>query len=79
MKVTNITGTSSYMDIEIDGKKIVRVQGELVQKGFSAYESTMTKWEFPYENEILTEAEKQEIIQQVEMMTKDGPVVIEIY
>jgi len=42
-----ITGTSSYVVLDIDGWKI-KVEGELVIGGFVAKKESMRKFEHPY-------------------------------
>ena len=60
----NITGTMSYIKVEIEGKT-VKIEGEKVIGGFIAFKNTIKNWEPPYENEIIDEKLKQEIIQKV--------------
>lgn len=70
-----ITGTMSYIKVEIDGK-IVKIEGEKVIGGFIAFKNTIKNWEPPYENEIIDEKLKQEIIQKVCDKTKNSHLVI---
>ena len=70
-----ITGTSSYIKIEYDGKTL-KVNGEMFVGGFVAYINTM-KWEPPHENELLDEKLKKEIISAVVNQTKDKDFRIE--
>ncbi len=70
-----ITGTRSYIQIEIDGK-VVKVEGEMLIGGFVAEKDSMKHWEPPYEKELLSEKEKQDIIEQVTEMTKGSHMVI---
>lgn len=58
-----ITGTNTYMDVEIDDKK-VRIHGELVVDGFVAFKESMKEWTVP-EHVKLTEEDKAMIIQKV--------------
>ena len=71
----NITGTMSYIKVEIEGKT-VKIQGEKVIGGFIAFKNTIKNWEPPYENEIIDEKLKQEIIQKVSDKTKNSHLVI---
>ncbi len=43
-EIMKITGTSSYVKIEYDGK-IVKASGELIVGGFVALRNSMTAWE----------------------------------
>lgn len=70
-----ITGTMSYIKVEIDGKT-VKIEGEKVIGGVIAFKNTMKNWEPPYENEVIDEKLKQEIIQKVYDETKNSHLVI---
>ncbi len=70
-----ITGTMSYIKFEIEGKT-VKIEGEKVIGGFIAFKNTIKNWEPPYENEIIDEKLKQEIIQKVSDKTKNSHLVI---
>jgi len=70
-----ITGTMSYIKVEIDGKTI-KIEGEKVIGGFIAFKNTIKNWEPPYENEIIDEKLKQEIIQKVSDKTKNSHLII---
>ena len=71
----SITGTMSYIKVEIEGKT-VKIEGEKVIGGFIAFKNTIKNWEPPYENEIIDEKLKQEIIQKVSDKTKNSHLVI---
>ena len=71
----NITGTMSYIKVEIEGKT-VKIEGEKVIGGFIAFKNTIKNWEPPYENEIIDEKLKQEIIQKVSDKNKNSHLVI---
>lgn len=71
----NITGKMSYIKVEIEGKT-VKIEGEKVIGGFIAFKNTIKNWEPPYENEIIDEKLKQEIIQKVSDKTKNSHLVI---
>ena len=70
-----ITGTRSYIQIEIDGK-VVKVEWEMLIGGFAAEKDSMKHWEPPYEKEWLSEKEKQDIMEQVTETTKGSHMVI---
>ena len=59
-----ITGTSSYILVETDEKK-VKIQGELLVDGFVAYANTIRYWEAPEETVRVNETEKIKIIEGV--------------
>lgn len=69
-----ITGTRSYIDVEVDGKE-VRIQGEMIVGGFVAYKKSMVKWSFP-KDELIDDETKQYIINKVIEKTKDSHMVI---
>ena len=47
--MTKITGTNTYIDVEIDGRT-ARITGEMIVGGFVCYKSSMKNWLIP-ENE----------------------------
>jgi Immunity protein 74 len=71
-----ITGTSSYILIEVDNK-VVKVEGELLVNGFAAYTDTLKNWEPPHEKEMIDSDMKQKIIQEALDYTKDSHFKIE--
>ena len=70
-----ITGTMSYIKVEIDGK-VVKISGEKVIGGFVAYKKTIKNWEPPYDNEVIDDKIKQEVIDKVIDKTKNSHLVI---
>ncbi|MEG0268471.1 MAG: Imm74 family immunity protein [Carnobacterium sp.] len=70
-----ITGTKSYIRIEIDGKTL-KIEGEMIVGGFVAYKNSITNWDSPYETQIIDEDTKNEIVQKVIETTKDTHMVI---
>ena len=44
-----ITGTSSYIKVEIDNK-MVKIKGEMIVGGFLAYSDSIKNWESPHDN-----------------------------
>ena len=70
-----ITGTMSYVKVEIEGK-IVKIQGEMIVGGFIAFKNTIRNWEPPYDNEVIDEKLKQEIIDKVVSETQKSHLVI---
>lgn len=69
-----ITGTNTYIDVEIDGRTAI-IAGEMIVGGFVCYKSSMKNWLVP-ENEPLTEDDKNEIIQKVTEKTAGSHMVI---
>ena len=64
-----ITGTNSYIKVELDGK-IYKIDGEMIVGGFVAYKDTMVLIE--KDEEIAVDEEsKLEIIQKVSIEAKD--------
>ena len=72
--MTKITGTNTYIDVELDDR-IVRILGEMIVGGFVCYKSSMKNWLVP-ESEPLTEEDKKEIIQKVTKKTAGSHMVI---
>ena len=79
--MTKITGTNTYIDVELDDRT-VRILGEMIVGGFVCYKSSMVcykssmkNWLIP-ENEPLTEGDKNEIIQKVTEKTVGSHMVI---
>lgn len=70
-----ITGTRSYIKVEIEGK-VIKIEGELLVGGFVAYKDTIKKWEPPYECEIIDDVLKQKIIEMVVNETQDSHLII---
>lgn len=70
-----ITGTMSYLEIEIDDK-VIKVSGEMITGGFVAYKNSMKRWNSPHENELIDEEKKKKIIKEVEDYTKDSHMII---
>ncbi|CAI1495172.1 Uncharacterised protein [Serratia quinivorans] len=71
-----ITGTSSYIKIEIEGR-VIKIPGEMVVGGFIAYKDSMKQWEPPHDTEELTEDMKLYIIGKVIKKTKGTHMVID--
>ena len=70
-----ITGTRSYIKVEINGKT-VKIEGEKIIGGFIAFKNTIRNWEPPYENEVIDENVKQEIMKRVTDETKNSHLEI---
>ena len=66
-----ITGTSSYVEIETNGK-VAKIKGELLANGFVAWMDTFEHWEPPFEKTIVTEEEKTSLIRDVEKENKNS-------
>ncbi|WP_430509814.1 Imm74 family immunity protein [Gottfriedia solisilvae] len=74
--ILKITGTSSSIYIEFEGK-IVKISGELLVNGFVAYVDSIKNWEPPYENMEISEEIKERIISAVIHQTKNSDFKIE--
>ncbi|ADD78090.1 Hypothetical Protein PANA_2923 [Pantoea ananatis LMG 20103] len=70
-----ITGTSSYVMLDIDGRKI-RAEGEMVVGGFVAEKNTMRQFEPPYESEPVTDAVRQRYIDEAVKKTQGSHMVL---
>ena len=70
-----ITGTNSYILLNLEGK-ILKASGEMIVGGFVADKSSMTHFEPPYENELLTANTKQIYIDTAIAKTKNSHMVI---
>ncbi|OEF99575.1 hypothetical protein BHF71_08490 [Vulcanibacillus modesticaldus] len=64
-----ITGTSSYIEVEIDNKT-VKIQGEMIVNGFVAYSDTIIHWEPPHEHLTIDSATKDRIIKKITEYSK---------
>jgi hypothetical protein len=73
-----ITGTRSFILVEFD-YRTVKIAGELTTiPAFYAYIGSIKNWEPPYENLVVTEAEKSEIVKKVlEQNTLDFIIIFE--
>lgn len=66
-----ITGTRSYITVEIDEKKI-KIKGELTATPiFYAEVSSITNWEPPHDHIPISESEKNELIKRIVNESKD--------
>lgn len=72
--MVKITGTRSYIDVNIDGKEI-RIFGEMIVGGFVAYKNSIKAWNKP-EGEPIDEDTKNDIILKVTEKTKNSHMVI---
>lgn len=70
-----ITGTRSYVMLDIDGRKI-KAEGEMIVGGFIAEMKTMKKFEPPYESEPLTDAARKIYIDEAVRKTQGSHMVI---
>ena len=70
-----ITGTTSYIKVEIDGK-VVKIEGEMIVGGFVAFKNTIRNWEPPYESEVIDDKVKKEIVYKVINETQNSHLVI---
>lgn len=72
-----ITGSNSYVKIDLENGYVVKADGEMLVGGrFVAYKDTMQRWEEPHEDEKLSENDIKDIIRQVEENTNENTVQI---
>lgn len=72
-----ITGSSSHVKFDLENGYTVKADGEmLVGSEFVVFKDSMKNWEPPHEDEKLSEAEVQEIIQQIKQNTNENTVQI---
>ncbi|MDR6969175.1 16S rRNA G966 N2-methylase RsmD [Flavobacterium arsenatis] len=77
MKVKKITGTRDAVRIEFEDAKILLLTGELtITPEFYADIFSIIKWDPPFENEIITEDIKKQIIKSVEDYNKSTEIPI---
>lgn len=77
MKITKITGTSSYINVHVNDKRIVRIKGEFIVGGFLAYSDTITQWEPPYDNEVIDNKTKELLLLAIVDSSKNSKFKIE--
>ncbi|MFD0671925.1 Imm74 family immunity protein [Cohnella sp. GCM10027633] len=73
--MVKITGTRSYIIVEINGKT-VKIPGEMIVGGFVAYKNAIIEWEEPF-REPIDEQTRAALISEVVNKTKDSSMVIE--
>lgn len=73
--IMNITGTSSYVILDMDGRKI-KAQGERVIGGFYAEINSMQQFEPPHEKTPLTDEIKQQYMDEAIKKTAGSQMVI---
>lgn len=66
-----ITGTPSYIKVQINDKT-VKIEGEMLVDGFLAYSNTINKRESPYNDLIIDDKTKVEIINAIINRTCDS-------
>ena len=69
-----ITGTFSYIDVEIDNKQI-RIPGEMGSGYFLCYEECITEWLMP-EGQSITPEEKENLIERIIQKQKNSKMKI---
>ena len=61
-----ITGGRDYIEFDMENGYVMKAKGEiLIGEKFVVYKDTMTTWETPHEEEVVSEEQKSEIIQEV--------------
>ena len=69
-----ITGTYSYVDVEIDNK-LIRIPGEMGSGYFLCYEECITEWLKP-EKHAITPEEKENLIERINQKQKKSKMKI---
>lgn len=75
MKAVKITGKWDYMNVLFDDGREVRIYGEMLVNGFAAEISSIEKWTVP-DGVVVSESERQEIVDAVSKKSKDLKVKI---
>lgn len=72
-----ITGTSSYIKIDLENGYVVKAEGErLINRKFVVYKDTMKFWEPPHEKEEITLEQLEEIMAEVQRNMDEDKVWI---
>ena len=69
-----ITGTRSYIEVEVDGK-VVKISGEMTVGGFVAFKDYIKQGQVP-KNEPIDSTVKNELIEKIIQKTKDSHMII---
>ena len=73
-----ITGGKSYVKFDLENGYILKAEGEmLINRVFVAYKNSMKNWEYPHEDEGVSENQIDEIIKQVKENTNENTIQIE--
>jgi len=67
-----ITGTSSFIEVNMENGLIAKIQGEMLMDGFVAYMDTLKYWEYPNNKKLVTENEKNIIKDGIENKNKNS-------
>jgi len=67
-----ITGTSSFIEVNMENGFIAKIQGEMLVNGFVAYIDTLKYWEYPNNQKIITKEEKNIIKTGIENKNKQS-------
>lgn len=77
MKVIKINGTRDTIRIEFEDAKILHLTGELtITPEFYADVFSINKWDPPFQNEIITEGVKNQIIKSIEDYNKSTKIPV---
>ena len=69
-----ITGTRSYIEVEVDGK-VVKISGEMTVGGFVAFKDYIKQGQVP-KNDPIDSTVKNELIEKIIQKTKDSHMII---
>ena len=72
-----ITGSNSYIKFDLENGYVIKGEGErLVGGKFVVDKDSMEFWEPPHEDEMITEEQRLEIIEQVEKNVNENTVQV---
>jgi len=76
--IKSITGTRSYIIVDF-GDRRVKIQGELTTApAFYGYINSIKNWEAPFEDNLITESEREGIVAQISKYNNpEFPVFLE--
>lgn len=76
MLIKDIKGTRSYVTVYLEDRSIV-IQGELtLTPAFYANKNSISKWNEPYQNIVITDKEKDELVQKIIQFTDNLEIKI---
>ena len=72
-----ITGTNSYVKIDLENGHVLKAEGEMLTNGrFVVFKDSMNHWEPPFEKETLSNDDINEIIKHVKNNMNEDTIQI---
>lgn len=72
-----ITGGSSYINFDMENGHVMKAKGEMLTSGkLVVFKNSMNLWEYPFEDEQVTEEIRNEIIKNVREQTNENTIQI---